>query len=126
MGYCVVYSGWRIDCVQGKVQHVAALTNDGAEPAGEYMGPPDDEECREGYEAGRAGKPPRGHHYNIGNQYAAGVKNDTHLHIRLPSESKAAYVKAAQAEGLKLSDWVTRNLDRAARQALRKAKQTAT
>lgn len=30
------------------------------------------------------------------------------VHLRVPAETKARWVKAAQAEGLKLSDWIVR------------------
>lgn len=30
------------------------------------------------------------------------------VHLRVPAEIKARWVKAAQAEGLKLSDWIVR------------------
>lgn len=39
---------------------------------------------------------------------------DSQLQIRLPRERKAAYVKAAQRKGMKLSAWVVEALDREA------------
>lgn len=38
-------------------------------------------------------------------------KSDSHLHIRVATEKKARYVKAAQREKMKLSEWVIRTLD---------------
>ena len=38
---------------------------------------------------------------------------DSFLHIRVPREKKAAYVRQAQAEGKKLSEWVQEKLDSA-------------
>lgn len=38
------------------------------------------------------------------------------LHILVPRPSKAAWVRAAQAEGLNLTEWVIRTLDAAADQ----------
>lgn len=71
-------------------------------------------ELGEGYRDGFGGKPPRGMHGNIGNLNAAGeLPLDSHLHIRVNSQAKSAYVKAAQREGLKLSQWVTKTLDSA-------------
>ena len=51
-------------------------------------------------------------HGNTGRRNAAhDVTPDSHLHIRVPSSKKAAYVKAAQADGVKLSEWVISRLD---------------
>lgn len=36
------------------------------------------------------------------------------LHMRVPTSSKAAWVKSAQAEGTTLSDWAIKRLDSAA------------
>lgn len=36
---------------------------------------------------------------------------DSVIHVRVPSSKKAAYVKAAQNEGLKLAEWLMKNLD---------------
>lgn len=69
------------------------------------------QEQGDGYRDGFAGSPPRGFHGNLGNQNAAGGEADSHLHIRVPSSKKAAYVKAAQASGMKLSEWVIGRLD---------------
>lgn len=70
------------------------------------------QEQGDGYRDGFAGLPPRGMHGNAGNRNAAHeVTPDSHLHIRVPSSKKAAYVKAAQASGMKLSEWVISRLD---------------
>lgn len=71
-------------------------------------------ETGDGYRDGYAGRPPRGMHGNLGNQNAAKGEADSHLHIRVPSSKKAAYVKAAQASGMNLSEWVIDRLDDAA------------
>lgn len=53
-------------------------------------------------------------HGNTGNQNAA-KGHDTHLNIRVPVSSKAAWVKAAQSlQGRTLTEWVIQALDRAA------------
>lgn len=53
-------------------------------------------------------------HGNVGNQNAAhDVPPDSHLHIRVPTGSKAAWVKAAQRDGKKLTQWVIDKLDAA-------------
>lgn len=72
------------------------------------------QEQGDGYRDGCAGAAPRGFHGNLGNQNAAGVDADSHLHIRLPADKKAAYVHAAQRAGMKLSAWVLEKLDDAA------------
>lgn len=69
------------------------------------------QDLADGYRDGFAGAAPRGSHGNLGNQNAAGGEADSHLHIRVPSSKKAAYVKAAQAEGVKLSEWAIARLD---------------
>lgn len=72
------------------------------------------QEQGDGYRDGFAGSPPRGFHGNTGRRNAAhDVTPDSHLHIRVPSSKKAAYVKAAQADGVKLSEWVISRLDAA-------------
>lgn len=69
----------------------------------------------DGYRDGAAGKPPRGFHGNLGNLNAAGeLPADSQLQVRLNSQVKARYVKQAQREGLKLSQWVLKTLDAAA------------
>lgn len=66
----------------------------------------------EGYRDGFAGKPPKGFHGNIGNLNAAGeLPADSQLQIRVNSQIKARYVKQAQKEKLKLSQWVLKTLD---------------
>ena len=53
-------------------------------------------------------------HGNTDNKNAAKeVKASSHLHIRVEPERKARYVKQAQAEGLKLAEWVKAHLDKA-------------
>ena len=53
-------------------------------------------------------------HGNTGNKYAQGeLPADTHLHVRLNSHIKSGYVKQAQREGLKLSQWVIKTLSAA-------------
>jgi hypothetical protein len=66
------------------------------------------QEMGDGYRDGFAGLPPRGVHGNTGNSNAlAGDEPATSwLQVRVTPEAKAAYVKAAQAEGVKLSAWV--------------------
>ncbi len=51
-------------------------------------------------------------HGNTGKQNAKkDITADSYLHIRITQANKALYVKAAQKEGLKLSQWVIKNLD---------------
>lgn len=115
--YCTWYK-------QGLEHHMATLkATDGAEPV--YMGPPDNKECLEAYSTGRAGKPPKGFHYNIGNKHNSIVTNDTNMNIRLPSKSKADYMKQAEAAGMTLTAWVTSHLDRIVRREKRKAAKAA-
>ncbi len=64
-----------------------------------------------GYQDGFSGLPPAGYHGNIGNQNARKEQTaDSTLVIRLNSRVKAGYVKQAQKEGLKLSEWVLKKL----------------
>lgn len=66
-----------------------------------------------GYRDGIAGNPPEFLHGNVGNKNASKeAKNDTHLHLRVNSEDKAAWVKAADG---KLAPWVIDTLNRAAK-----------
>lgn len=66
----------------------------------------------DGYRDGVQGKPPKGFHGNIGNRNARGeLPADSQLQVRLNSQVKARYVKQAQKEGLKLSEWVLKTLD---------------
>lgn len=75
------------------------------------------EQFDRGYSDGVMFRPPKGFHGNIGNLNAAGeLPLDSHLHIRVNGQAKAAWVKAAQREKLKLSQWVTRHLDKAVSQ----------
>ena len=75
------------------------------------------QEHGDGYRDGFYGRPPRGFHGNIGNLNAAGeLPLDSHLHIRVNGQAKSSWVKAAQREKLKLSQWVTKHLDKAASQ----------
>ena len=68
----------------------------------------------DGYREGAAGKPPRGMHGNLGNLNAQGVlPADSQLQVRVNSQVKARWVKQAQREGLKLSQWVHKTLDKA-------------
>lgn len=69
------------------------------------------QERGDGYRDGFAGKPPRGHHANLGNQHAAGGEADEYLHVRLPSAKKAAYKATAKRQNKTLSEWVIQNLD---------------
>ncbi len=72
------------------------------------------QELGDGYRDGVAGKPPRGFHGNLGNLNAAGVlPADSHLQVRINSQIKASYVKQAQRENLKLSEWVLKTLNTA-------------
>ena len=66
----------------------------------------------DGYRDGFAGKPPRGMHGNAGNKNAAAdVDLDSHLNQRVNSREKAGWVKQAQREGMKLSEWVRKTLN---------------
>lgn len=68
----------------------------------------------DGYRDGVQGKPPTGFHGNIGNLNACGeLPADSQLQIRLNRQVKARYVKQAQKEGMKLSQWVLKTLDEA-------------
>ena len=68
----------------------------------------------DGYRDGFAGKPPVGFHGNIGNLNASGeLPADSQLQVRLNSQIKSRYVKQAQRENLKLSQWVLKTLDAA-------------
>lgn len=70
------------------------------------------QELGDGYRDGAAGHPPRGFHANIGNLNAAGdLPADSQLQVRVNSQVKARWVKQAQREGLKLSQWVHKKLD---------------
>lgn len=52
-------------------------------------------------------------HGNTGNQNASKEKN-SHLHMRCRASDKAAWVKQAQRENLKLTEWVEKTLNAAA------------
>lgn len=53
-------------------------------------------------------------HGNTGNQNAhKEVTAESHLHIRVTTEDKARWVKTAQHNGMKLSEWVVKNLNSA-------------
>lgn len=57
---------------------------------------------------------PGGVHGNIGNLNAQGeLPADSQLQVRLNSQIKARYVKQAQRENMKLSQWVLKTLDSA-------------
>lgn len=72
------------------------------------------QELGDGYRDGFSGKPPRGFHGNIGNLNAQGdLPADSQLQVRLNKRVKAAFVKQAQREGLKLSQWVNKTLESA-------------
>lgn len=81
----------------------------------QWMGLKDhQQELGDGYRDGFAGKPPRGFHGNLGNLNAAGVlPADSQLQVRVNSQVKASYVKQAQRENLKLSEWVLKSLSAA-------------
>ena len=50
-------------------------------------------------------------HGNVGNKYAAKDQTaDTQVQMQVTREEKAAWVKRAQAEGLKLSAWIRQKL----------------
>ncbi len=70
------------------------------------------QELGDGYRDGFAGKPPRGFHGNIGNLNAQGdLPANSTLQMRLNSQLKSSYVKQAQKEGLKLTEWVLKTLN---------------
>jgi len=51
-------------------------------------------------------------HHAVGNQYAAKDQTaDTHVQVRVTREEKEAWVKQAQAQGLKLSAWIRQKLN---------------
>lgn len=53
-------------------------------------------------------------HGNVGNKNAEKeIHADSHLHVRIESGRKAGYVKAAHEAGLKLSEWIIKELDKA-------------
>lgn len=56
-------------------------------------------------ELSKAGRPPKS---------GDGTAN-SHLHMRVRRDQKAAYVRAAVRENKKLSEWVTEKLDKEAR-----------
>lgn len=73
-----------------------------------------EDERGEGFRDGLEGRPPRGFHGNLGNLNAQGeLPADSQLQIRVNSQVKARWVKQAQREGLKLSQWVHKTLDAA-------------
>lgn len=73
-----------------------------------------DDDRGEGFRDGLEGRPPRGFHANLGNLNAQGeLPADSQLQIRVNSQVKARWVKQAQREGLKLSQWVHKTLDAA-------------
>lgn len=53
-------------------------------------------------------------HFNAGNQHASKGGYDGHLNMRCMKRDKAGWVKQAQREGLKLSEWVNKTLNAAA------------
>lgn len=60
------------------------------------------------------GNPPRGFHGNLSNLNAQGeLPANSHLNIRVNSQSKAGWVKQASAEGMTLTQWVIKTLDAA-------------
>lgn len=64
-------------------------------------------ELGEGYRDGVAGKAPRGFHANLGNMNAKGELNlDTQIQMRANTQVKAAFVKAAKKENMKLGPWM--------------------
>lgn len=72
------------------------------------------QELGDGYRDGAAGRPPRGFHGNLGNLNAQGaLPADSQLQVRVNSQVKARWVKQAQREGMKLSQWVAKHLDAA-------------
>jgi len=69
-----------------------------------------------GYLDGFNGKPPPSLHGNTGNKHAAAVNPKTStLTVRCDSQDKAAWVRAAA--GKKLTSWVIRTLNTAAKQS---------
>lgn len=50
-------------------------------------------------------------HGNTGNKNAKKKDADSHLNIRVNSHDKAGWVKQAQKEGMKLSEWVIKTLN---------------
>ncbi len=51
-------------------------------------------------------------HGNTGRRNAAkDEKAESYLHIRVKTSDKARWVKQAQAEGVKLAEWVRQKLD---------------
>lgn len=51
-------------------------------------------------------------HGNTGKANAAKeVKKDSHIQMRVSREQKALWVKRAQSRGMKLADWITKNLN---------------
>ena len=51
-------------------------------------------------------------HGNVGNNNSAKeIKKDSHIQMRVSREQKAGWVKQAQREGLKLTEWITKKLN---------------
>ena len=71
------------------------------------------QEMGEGYRAGFSGEPPKGLHGMTGHQNAMKGEEPASsiLTVRVTPTQKALWVKAAQKEGLKLSEWVIKTLN---------------
>ena len=53
-------------------------------------------------------------HGNVGNNNSAKeIKKDSHIHMRVSRQQKAGWVKKAQKNGTKLTEWITSRLDAA-------------
>lgn len=56
-------------------------------------------------------------HGNTGNQHAKKAATaDSHLHIRVSSDTKAAYEERARGQGMSLSKWATQTLSSACKE----------
>ena len=56
-------------------------------------------------------------HHNKGNKYAAKPIDElanSYIHARCKAQDKAAWVKSAQSEKLKLTEWIVKTLNMAA------------
>lgn len=70
------------------------------------------QELGDGYRDGFAGRPPKWLHGNAGNTNAQRGDDlaTAVLHVRCTPEQKSGWVKRAQSEGMKLSEWVIARL----------------
>lgn len=71
-------------------------------------------EMGDGYRDGFLGKPPKGFHGMLGNKNAqiGELPADSWLQVRLNSQVKSKYVKQAQKEGMNLSAWIIKTLNK--------------